>query len=451
MNATPQPDVWVLLGEAVSTTGPLTGLVSTASDPPPAKRRWQVHLARFRRLLRDVLAVAIWLYLVIQLLVVDVFSVIFRIDSTSGHFVVTHRLIPLAILVLVVSVFYWRWATLGLVLYVIFFPLILAFWKLPKALYAAGVHKNAVAIFAVLNAIALLRKNFRYHLISKSAGLLALALIALPTDHAAIATGAALVLALLAWALARVLSQTFRSGTFVESQRQLISFVARVTDAPIQLSYPARPGISVTKQEADQLANSIQNAAILNRSLYFWAYKLQQYRQTGFVIVFNALSFIGILVGASFAFAMLNFAILRGAPAQFAGTHSPSILAVYLYSLSSIASADGGGITPTGDLAFAVRIVAQFFGPTLVLTVLVSFWLAARATRDDSDLKATIRDLRRRGRDHETRFREVAHVGVDEALGRLIHLGLGNLSTLVAWFQNAVPPDFIDDDDNDSE
>lgn len=441
------PDIWLVLDRSSRMTGSAT---SQAAAPQTASQlqttRWQRGRQRVQAILRDAFATALWLYIGLQLLVVDVFSFVFGADATSARFVVTHRAIPASILCLILSVFFWRWKTLWSLIYVAFFPLIVICWKFPKVFVKARLYRNTVAMMALMNAAMLLAKNIRYHLISKSVGVVAVVLIVLPTSSSVVLLGAGIVLLLLALALVRVVLQTFRSGAFVASQRKLLSLAAKVTDSPLQLNVATQSDGTVTQQQADQLANSIQTAAITNRLMYLWAYKLQQYRETSFVVVFNTLSYASLFLGATVAFFLINLAVLRANPGQYAGPAHPSVVALYLYSLSSMAFADGGGLSPAGDLAYGIRIVAELFGPGFLLTVVINTLLALRGSREDTELKDTVRDLRRRARRHEARFHAATRVGIDEACQRLVTLGLGNLIVFLNWFQQVIPADFIGDD-----
>ena len=181
----------------------------------------------------------------------------------------------------------------------LFSPIIVICWKFPKLFIKARLYQNAVAVMGLLNAAMLLAKNLRYHLISKSDLVIAVVLIVLPNSTEAVLLGAGIVLLLLVWALVRVVLQTFRSGTFVESQRKLLSLATRVTDSPLQLNVAIQPDGTVTTEQTNRLASTIQVAAIANRLLYLWAYKLQQYRKSSFVLVFNTISYLSLFLGIS--------------------------------------------------------------------------------------------------------------------------------------------------------
>jgi hypothetical protein len=85
--------------------------------------------------------------------------------------------------------------------------------------------------------------------ISKSLGVLALALLVFSNRTALIMVGAAVVFILLVWALVRVIMQTLRARGFVTSQQKLLAIAAKAIDQPLKLDVApqpayARPGLT---------------------------------------------------------------------------------------------------------------------------------------------------------------------------------------------------------------
>ncbi len=439
-------DVWVVLDQNREMFAASTPAARSAPAVVVPQTRWQRVKKRARAMALDTVATLWWVYVVLQLFVVDIRGLIAGRDTASVGFFVIHRVVPLAAICLVLAVFFWGWKGLRRLLYVAFFPVIVLCWKLPPLLLKTRFYRNTVVVMAVMNAALLVGQNLRYHLISKSLGVVALALI-ISSNPPLIMLGAALVFLLLVWALTRVVMQTFRGRTFVTSQQKLLSLAASTIDQPLQLDVAVQPDGTIPKAQVTRLVTNIQNAAVVNRLLYLWAYKLQQYRESSFILLFNGLSFASFFLGATVALFLLNLAVLRGFPHQYVVQGEPSVIAVLLYALSSLAFADGGGITAAGDLAFLLRILAGVLGPGFLLAVAVNTLMVLRGSREEAELRRTVQDLRRRAQRHEANFRQVVRASVDEACDRLTRLGVGNLLAFVTWLRQTIPPEFMATED----
>lgn len=446
------PDIWLVLDRSRAVMG------AAASAPPsatpsvrPEPTKWERAKKRAWSISLDGVATLWWAYVVLQLFVIDVQIILPGADVVSARSVATYRIVPLALITLLFGVFFWRWKALRALLYVAFFPFIVVFWKLPQLFIKARLYRNAVAIMAALNAATLAVQNLRYHLVSKSAAVLAVILIIFFDRPTLLLFGAVVVALLLGWSLVRVITQTFRSNTFVSSQRKLVTLAARVIDQPLQLDVATQPDGTATKQQVEHLASTIQSAAFMNRLLYLWAYKLQEYRESSFVVVFNGLSYASLFLGSTIAFFLLNLAVLKSFPGQYSFQSHPSAIAVFLYALSSMAFADGGGIAASGDIAYILRILAGVYGPGFLLTVVVNTLAVLRGSREDTELRNTVQDLKRRARKHEANFQQSLQVGIDEACDRLVRLGIANLLGGIRWVEQAIPPGFMGGDSGDGE
>ncbi len=402
-------DVWVVLDQNREMFAASTPAARSAPAVVVPQTRWQRVKKRARAMALDTVATLWWVYVVLQLFVVDIRGLIAGRDTASVGFFVIHRVVPLAAICLVLAVFFWGWKGLRRLLYVAFFPVIVLCWKLPPLLLKTRFYRNTVVVMAVMNAALLVGQNLRYHLISKSLGVVALALI-ISSNPPLIMLGAALVFLLLVWALTRVVMQTFRGRTFVTSQQKLLSLAASTIDQPLQLDVAVQPDGTIPKAQVTRLVTNIQNAAVVNRLLYLWAYKLQQYRESSFILLFNGLSFASFFLGATVALFLLNLAVLRGFPHQYVVQGEP-------------------------------------FGPGFLLAVAVNTLMVLRGSREEAELRRTVQDLRRRAQRHEANFRQVVRASVDEACDRLTRLGVGNLLAFVTWLRQTIPPEFMATED----
>src|SRR5713226_4993194 len=71
--------------------------------------RWQRVKKRARAMALDTVATLWWVYVVLQLFVVDIRGLIAGRDTASVGFFVIHRVVPLAAICLVLAVFFWGW------------------------------------------------------------------------------------------------------------------------------------------------------------------------------------------------------------------------------------------------------------------------------------------------------------------------------------------------------
>ena len=343
------------------------------------------------------IAFSAWTFVLTKLFVIDIDRIFLSRVGPSLVWVLDYRFFVAVGAVLVIALLFWKWKALGFICFIVFYPGVIVFWTIPATIVKKRLYKRWLIIFSTVNALTALTRNARYHAISKSAGLLAAAIILLSHHSALILTGASFILVLLLWATIRVVVQTFRSNTFVTAQRSVVQWASRLTGTKINVDGLVNPDGTLVEQRAQQFTANVQMAAISNRALYLWAYKLKQYRDSNLTFLFNLFSYGFLIAGATAAFALLNIAALKLDPAQYGFATPPSRIAMVLYGLSTLAVSEGGGVTAHGDVAYLLRILAGFYGPSFLLTAVINSISGARSSKGDSELRDLVRDLRRRG------------------------------------------------------
>lgn len=441
------PDIWSVLERSIAEAKTQEGSAS-ASPKEKSKDKANDSQRKLRRTLRwlDVAGALFWIYVVLQLFAIDVTRTLLERIAPSFAWLANYRLLVVLVALPLVALFLWRWKALLGFLYVLGFPFVVLFWKLPKFFLK---RRSWMGVIVFVNALALGLRSFRYNLITKSLAVIAAFTILVSDNNVMVGVSAAVIGVLFVWSVARTVRLTLKPGWFLRYQNKVID---RIVDSPIVPNLADVDKVmkgEVQTLDSTQLATvttGISISIIVNRALYFWAYQLQRYRQARLGIVFNLLTYAWLFIGSACAISLLNLALLKVDPAQFAFTTYPSNLAMFVYGVSTFALNDGGGVSPAGDMAYVLRLLAGLFG--VIVLPIFAFDLLRTWTkeRDDTALKETVAGLKTSARKQEDALRERVHVDVDEAIQRLQQLGQG-FAGVFAYFAQSIPPDFFDVDD----
>jgi hypothetical protein len=447
-----EADIWIVLRRSVAANPPAPTAVAparstTSSKPPPSRRTRFTRWATFRLL--DSLGLVLWLYIVLKLFVFDVDrSLVAAFPALQP--VLEYRALFVLLVFAAVGVFFWRFKALLAIAYVAVFPLVVVFWKLPNLVYRLRLYRSWIFWMLLFQGLIAGFRNIRYAMISMSLGLASVVVILVFSDRFLLFPAALLLLGLLFWAAFRVVRASVQASWFIKSQRKALDFLASAgTDSVVRWKhdFPAEgPSGVLNKTQIQQLTSSINTGVMINRLLYLWAYKLQQYHESSLVLLMNLAAYFLLYIGSVFTFGFVNLALLKADPSQFSFSSYPSVLAIMLYGLSTLFLNDGGGVTANGDLAYALRIVAGTYGPLFLGVFLVSTALTFRGAREDRELKETVAQLRARARSQESQLTGALRVSVDEALERLRQLGFGGVEIIYEYFRRTIPPDFMDED-----
>jgi hypothetical protein len=388
------------------------------------------------------------------LFVVDIGRIAVDAVWPSMNWLLGYKSLGILLIVFVLAAFFWRWTALLCTLYIAFFPLVVLFWKIPNLVVKLKMYRSWMFWMLLLNGFVVFFRNLRYQLMSKSLAVIAVAVILLTDNRFLLVPAAAVLFLLLLIAAGRVVVDTFQPSWFLRSQKKALELV---TSHLIEPSVKWRDDIAaksdadvLTAKEIQELSGKIQLGIVATHGLYLWAYKLQQYRERRLAFLFSFSAYAWLLVGVVVSFTLLNTAALKIDAGQYTFDTYPSLLAMTTYSLCTLALNDGGGVSPDGDISYLLRIAAGLFGVLFLGAFVLNLALTLKGTQQEEELRRTVADLRFRAHTHETAISDAIKVSFNEACNRFLQLGLGGMQTVIRYFQESIPPDFFEIDEDDS-
>lgn len=355
---------------------------------------------------------------------------------------IDYRGLVLLGLLTIVGLFLWRGLTLFVGLYVLLFPFVVMFWKLPAFIVR---RRSWLLAMALLNFVALGVRNLRYNLISKPLTALAmLAIIVTDLEFLAILAGLTLV-GTFGWSFGRTIVDTFHPNWFLSLQRKAIERIIN-SEAIEKATYRSEALTSVQPSRTSVVtaANSLSFAIVVNRATYVWAYRLSQYRHSQLAFLFNSATYIGLFFRALLTSMFVNLAIYRIDSNQFTPNHDVPLRDFALHGLASLFPGGGADLSALGTMAEWWELAMGLFGVVFLAAFVANLMFTYSQAREDAELRDTINSLRTQARRHDEQFTEAIGVTIQEAIQRLQELELG-LIAIFAYFAKAVPEDFYRD------
>lgn len=453
-------DPWAVLQRSVdadtaNAAGPaIPELFQNWTKPRPATatgrssrfKRW----ALFRVL--DALGLVTWAYVALKLFVFDVDRVLLERVSPSLVGLLDYRFLFILVAAATFGLFLWRrWSAL-FVGYILVFPAVVLFWKLPNLVRRFRLYRSWIFWMLLFQAVIAGVRNFRWLLVVGSLSTFFVLVVVLFEEPRLLVVAGSGLLALLLWVAARVVWTSLRSTWFLKAQQRALDFVGSFTARSVTSweddVIAKGPNAILDRTQANSIALTVFLGVFANRMLYLWAYKLQQYHQSSLSLLMSLAAFSLLYVASGLTFGLINSALLKVDPSQFTFQSYPSALSMTLYGFSSLFRAEGGGVAAAGEWAYLLQLVSGIYGWLFLGVVLFSVALTMRASRDQRELRDTVSQLRTRARAQEDELRATLRVGIDEALERFRAMGFGSVQGVYDYFKRNIPEDFLADDDH---
>jgi hypothetical protein len=412
----------------------------TYQEPP-----WQTKSWRRRRRMLDAIGTLFWTYALLKVFVTDIDSELVGVIAPDHSWIVAYRFFAfLAVLVIFALVFRKTLAITGALAYVFGFPLVLLFWKLPKAIYRT---RSWVAFLAVVNVLSSFFSNFRYSVLFSGAAIFAGLAVLVAGNHVVLTVAAIVLTGLLGLALGRAIRFSVVPSRFLRIQHRAVRRAVnsqafkQLTAVNDDLKRADLERFNFEQQ--NRFVTNLSNSVLSHRLLNFWAFQLEQYRRSSASIVFNALSYVGLLGLTVVGLALINDAIYKIDASAYSFTKAPSILVFIRYTIVGLYSGEIEALKPVSDLANVVSIATVLVGVVILGSLLLTVFLSARQARNETAFRETINEIKAEGERMEDRLRSEYDVSLPEALARLEELRSGLLG-LITYISTRVPRDFED-------
>lgn len=393
---------------------------------------WRVFWKR-RRPVLDALGSLLWLYAILKVFVADVDR------ALLGDLVDYRFFLFVALAVMLVLLLRRTGPIIAGSLYVIAFPIVIACWKLPKWLYKGG---SPVAFLAAANAVVSVLGDIRHSVLVIAAASFASLAIVIGDSDVVLATGGFAMGALVLQAIARTVRFTVVPSRFMRLQQ---SAIRNVVDSPTgrgMMIFDERlRSPEVEKFDSAQQTTFLQNlgnAVTVHRAIHFWAHHLETYRRSAATLFFNALSYAWLLLRALVGLALINVAIYRADAAAYEFGDPPTFLVFLRYVIAGLYGGEIDAVRPMSEVANAISIATFVVGLVVAGSLLLSSALSFRASRNESEIRETIVEIKRQGDRLDERVRQEYEVSVEEATKRLEQFKFG-LMGLIRFFSTHMP------------
>jgi hypothetical protein len=434
MAATGTTDLWNKVDFSLEPAAPVATETPPAADDGSfdrARQHW-----RRRRPLLDAVGIFVWLYAIVKVFVADFDTAVFGSGANYRFFFFLGLAVALAL------VMQKRWAIIAGFVYTMAFPAVVLCWKLPKLL---GKTRSPVAFLAAANIFTLIFSDLKRSILLTALAIFATLAIAASHWEPLLIIAGLCMLALIIRTTYRSIKMSLAPSSFLRVQQKTIRKVVEST-ALKDLTSPAEALMSeeierFTAEQQLTFTNNLANGVLAHRILSYWAYQLERYRRSPSSLIFNLLSYLWLVVRVVVGLALVNLALYHAHPSDFTLKNSDTFLLFVRYVIASLYGSEISGLHGSGTVADATNILTFIAGFVLVGGFVVSSALTFRASREESEIRETVAEIKRESKRLDERLRENYAVSVAEAMLRLEQLKAGLLG-VIRFIATRIPDEF---------
>ena len=182
------------------------------------------------------------------------------------------------------------------------------------------------------------------------------------------------------------------------------------------------PTVALNENQLKAWAASLEKPVLCNRICLFVAKTLRTYQQSGMSFIFGVLTVLALVIGTSFAFAVINLVLFKIDPTNFELVGKPSFFKFIYYSFNTLVFSGIKEIDPASTVAQAASMAEKFLALFLI-GIFAASMISIRSQRYSDQLNAVIEGLENDGLIIEGFIRDEYRINsIDEALLELERL-----------------------------
>ncbi|HTW93081.1 MAG TPA: hypothetical protein VMH22_15430 [bacterium] len=398
--------------------------------PPKRKKN------RTLPILREVIAVLAWSYVLVKLFVYDVdVYVVERLCPAIG-WVIRYKFVVLVVLLAVVWTATRKRTVLLWGLYIAFYPFIVLFYRVPLFIFR---RRSWVLAIAVLDSAMSFFRTTRVNLVLLAL-LLSSGVIVLVTAHRWLLwpTTASLAVVLL-FAYGLIIVRVFKTPAVYRTFTAILTKIRGDRSAfAVDESLRGLPVASYDTSQMAKWSGTLQTSVLYNRLCLFGARKLSDFRKSGFIYFSSVATLLLLLILTVIVFALINLGCYKIDHASFAALHPPAQFTFFYYSFNRLVFNSIPELSPAIPFTQAVSMAESFLALLLGL-VFGSLLLSERKQKRMEELDDTIRRLEAEGSEMELFIRDEYQLScVEDAMAELVKMK-ASFATFLYKISESIP------------
>lgn len=407
---------------------PSEGVGRPQGGPGPA---W----GRARRLLREIVAIWVWLYVVLKLFVFDFDIYLIDLLAPNLRWLLDFKILIILAALAIVSMVSNKKGFLLFAAYVASYPIILICWRVPWLILK---QKSWVLFFALVNFGIGFLQSIRYTLVSSALYLICFAL-ALLADARPILYGASVgLLIILGSAFLRRFAALLRGDKLFQFYHRAVPWIRSKAILLVKMDESVRnlPVASMDEKQIATWTTSLEQSVLINRILLFSARKVRDHQKSAFGVVLGVIATIFLWVATVVTFTAINVAAYKIDPTGYSANSPPTFFTFFNYSFKAMFIASITELTPISLMAKSIEMLNNFFA-FLTFAIIAAAFIAVYGQTYNSRLDELIATLEREGEEAESFIRsEFRFNSIDDALAELTRLKSGLLNILLLLTRN---------------
>jgi len=356
------------------------------------------------KITREIVAIGFWFYVFVKLFILDIDQLVVNRFAPEYAWILNLKFFILIGIIAAVWLFTKNKHVLVWFLYIVFYPVIVLFWKVPYFIFK---QKSWVLAVALLNSVISFFKSLKFNFIAIAFFLISVVVILIFSSPVLLWLSILSILTILLIIYVHQFSLVFRPSSIFQVHLKIFSGIRRRGTPSFALDDEIKnlPVEKLNEKQLEKWTTNLQLSVLFNRLCLFAAKKLQDYQKSGLNVVSYVVTLLLLLIITITAFGAIFFGLYKIEGVFFNLAAKPTFFIFLYYSFNNLLFNSISEVVPVMTISRAAAMIEWFFALFLV-AILVSLLISVKSQRYSDELSKVIKEIEKEGESMEGFIRE---------------------------------------------
>lgn len=352
-----------------------------------------------RKISKEIIAGSFWIYILVKLFLFDIDVFLVNKFAPDYGWLLKLKFFILIGIITLLWLFLKNKKILSWFAYIIFYPAIVFFWKIP---YFVFKQKSWTLAFIFINAIISFFISLKYNFIISSIFLIAVASVFTFSNKILLWCAVLTILTILTLVNIHRFILVFRPSTIFQIHIKIFSGIRKHGTPSFSLDESIRelPIEKLDQKQIEKRTTNLQMAVLFNRICLFASKKLREYQNSGLNFISYVLTFFLLTISTITSFALINYGLYTINNGYFESAANPSFFLFFYYSFNTLLFNSIAELKPVmsiSQIAFMIESVFALF----LIVIFISLLMSVKSQRYAEELNKVIEQIDEQGKSME--------------------------------------------------
>jgi hypothetical protein len=367
---------------------PLESPITTVPTSTQTQGVWSHRRDLLMRPMWEIIAICFWLYLTIKLFLYDIDTYLMATYLPGSDWILAFKAFIFLTAIALMLLFMGRNNTLLRLLFILSYPIIILFWRVPYFMFR---QRRWMMALSLVNFLFSFFSALRYNVIVFSSFLISSAVTLSSQSPACSWTASGVLLGCILLTYVRRIMLVFRPTSLLQYYKSFLSKIADhvVTSYALDETMRNLPMTQLDETQLTKWQSNLGSVVLFNRICLFAAEKLKVYQNSSLEIVSGVFNILGLIIFTTLSFAAINLALYRIQAENFEIMALPTVFRFIYYSFNTVLFSSIREITPVMPVSQLISMIEKFCALFLI-AIFVSLVFTVRGQRYSRELDEAI-------------------------------------------------------------